>query len=205
MDKPKRKQKELSSLSIVIGWALIHSLGWTVIYLMASNMANIGSDIFILGFIGVLAGGVTGSLQHTLIERGTGINMTHWILLSALGTSAGLVATTIVDNVWYASPYIWTLPIFLLPALFQWMSIRRFTRAGGLWIVANVIASAVFTMFVITLVSQGYELLSAVIPAGLQGIASGFVVVWLLRQLPKQDLTEEKPKNEYDDHVMVSS
>ena len=190
MDKPKRKQKELSSLTIVILWALIQSLGWMVIYLMGSNMSSRGSEPIILGFIGLLAGGVTGALQHTLIERGTGINLRHWILLSALGLSGGLIGITIVVEMWLYSPYFLMLPIFVLPAMVQWVSLRNYTRAGLLWIVANGIASIVFVMFVEILDAQGYELLSAMIPAALQGIASGFVMVWLLRKLPKQeDLT----------------
>lgn len=188
MDKPKRKQKELSSLTIVILWALIQSLGWAIIYMMGSNMSNGGSEPFILGFIGLLAGGVTGALQHTLIERGTGINLRHWILLSALGLSGGLIAIMFVVYMWLYSPYLIILPIFVIPAVLQWISLRNYTRAGMLWIVANGIASLVFVMFVEVLDAQGFELLSAIIPAALQGIASGFVIVWLLRKLPAQEL-----------------
>jgi len=194
MDKAKRKFKPLPSLTIVVLWAMIQALGWMVIYLMAVNINVDNSDTIILGFIGLLAGGMTGALQHTLIERGTGVDLYHWIVLSALGLSLGLMAITWIESAWNYSPYLLMLPIFVVPAMLQWWSIRQVTRAGFLWIVANGIASLVFVMFVEILASQGYEILSAVIPAGLQGIASGFVMVWLLRQLPKQDLTLQKQK-----------
>jgi len=194
MDKPKRKNAQLPSLTLVVLWAIIQSLGWAIIYMMLQNMSVSTSDIGILCFIGILAGGVIGALQHTLVDRGTGIDLKHWIVLTALGTAIGLMSINLFPYAYRVSPVVYIMPIFVVPAIFQWWSVRKVTRVGALWIITHVIATIVFVMFVEILTDQGFEFLSAVIPAGLQGIASGFVMVWLLRGLPKQDLTLQKQK-----------
>lgn len=204
MEKSKNQPTTLSSQTIVILWALIHAVGWMIIYLMIVNITPSQPDFLILGFIGLLSGGIIGALQHTLIERGTGVALQHWFILTALGTSIGLMGLEVVDQLHIDSPYLYLVPFFVIPAILQWWSLRQHTQAGFLWIVGNTISGVIFVMFVLILMDQGYELLSAVIPAGLQGIASGFVMVWLLRQAPKQALTNEKPKVEYDNKVKVS-
>lgn len=206
MDKVKNQHRTLSSLAIVISWAGIQAVGWIVIYMMIVNLLNQSDDLLMFGFVGLFGGAIMGALQHTLIDRGVGISLKHWFVLTTIGTALGLMGVFWVEelNMWSRSPYLYLLPIFVIPAVFQWWSIRRYTRAGLLWIVGNAIAGIVFVMFVLILDEQGYKLLSAVIPAALQGIASGFVMVWLLRQAPKQALTKEKDKVEYDNKVKVS-
>lgn len=203
MEKQKRQQHYLSSFAIVILWALIQSFGWMIIYLLAVNL-NIRPHMFTLGFVGLLGGGLMGALQHTLIDRGIGISLRHWLLLTAIGTAVGFILTDYIvvrDN----SLYMVVLPVFVVPAIFQWISVRSHTKVGFLWIVGHVITAQVFVMFYEFLVKQQvYEMPSAMIPAALQGIASGFIMVWLLRQLSKQDLTHEKPKIEYDSKVNVA-
>lgn len=204
MEKSKNQPTTLSSQTIVILWALIYAVGWMIIYLMIVNIPPSQEDLLILGFIGLLSGGIIGALQHTLIDQGTGIALKNWFILTAIGTSVGLMGLEFADELQVESPYFYLIPFFVVPAIFQWWSLRPHTQAGFLWIVGNTISGAIFVMFVLTLTDQGYELLSAMIPAGLQGIASGFVMVWLLRYAPKQALTNEKAKVEYDNKVKAS-
>lgn len=207
MEKQKHQQHQLPSLTIVILWALIQAFGWAIIYLLAQNM-NAGSrsvvSMIMIGFIGLLGGGVMGALQHTLIDRGIGVSLRHWVILSALGSAAGFISVEYL-SLWQYSFYIGVLPIFVVPAIFQWVSIRQHTRSGLLWIGGHVVTTLVFIMFYEALDQQfNYDMMLLVIPAALQGIASGFVAVWLLRQLPKQALTSDKAKVDYDNQVAVS-
>lgn len=207
MEKQKHQQHQLPSLTIVILWAIIQAFGWAIIFLLAQNM-NIGGisvkSMIMIGFVGLLGGGVMGALQHTLIDRGIGVALRNWVILSALGSAAGFMVMEYLP-LWQYPMYIAVMPIFVVPAVFQWVSIRQHTRAGVLWIAGHVIATIVFIMFYEALVQQfSYTIMLFVIPAALQGIASGFVAVWLLRQLPKQALTSEKVKVEYDNRVKVS-
>jgi len=171
-------------------WAVIQSFGWGMIYLLLTNI-NMGYrlDPFMLVFIGLFSGGVTGILQHTLIDRGAGIDLRYWTRLTALGLAIGLGSFAFMAAGFFDcidSPYVFLLPVFLVPAMLQWMSIRHHTRSGWLWMLANTVASMIFVMFMIILCDLRQDFLSAVIPALLQGVASGFVMVWLLRKLPKQ-------------------
>jgi hypothetical protein len=50
----------------------------------------------------------------------------------------------------------------------------------------------IYMMFMLLIGDQGEDFLSAVIPALLQGVASGFVMIWLLRKLPKQEHTRKR-------------
>lgn len=185
MEKQKRQHQHLSSQTIVILWALIQSFGWGMIYLLITNITNRMPDPVVLAFIGLFSGGVMGALQHTLIERGTGIQLRYWLPLTAFGLAIGLGSLGLADF-WDSSPYLFLLPVFLIPSILQWLSIRHHTQSGWLWIVANSIASMIFVMFMLIIGDQGDDFLSVVIPALLQGVASGFVMIWLLRKLPKQ-------------------
>jgi len=196
MEKQKRQTQTLSSQNIVILWATIQSFGWGMIYLLLTNI-NMGYsfDPFILIFIGLFSGGVVGILQQTLIERGAGINLQNWTRLTALGLAIGLGSIAFMGSGFFIevdSPYVFLLPVFLVPAMLQWVSIRHHTRSGWLWMVANTVASMIFVMFMIILTDLRQDFLSAVIPALLQGVASGFVMVWLLRKLPKQAETRKQ-------------
>ena len=191
MDKQKHQYQTLPSQTIVICWALIQSLGWGMIYLLITHLDNRMPDAFILAFIGLFSGGVMGVLQHTLIARGANIQLQHWTLFTALGLAIGLGSLAFIEF-WDGSPYLFLLPVFLIPSALQWLSIRHHTQSGWLWIIANSIASMIFVMFMTSIGDQGYDFLSAVIPALLQGIASGFVIIWLLRQLPKSKSVSQK-------------
>lgn len=198
MEKQKRQQQQLSSQTIVILWAVIQAFGWAIIFLLADNM-SIGyidqtSRLVIIGFIGLLGGGLMGALQHTLIDRGTGVSLRHWLILSAIGSAMGFAVMEYLP-MWNYPLYIQVMPIFVIPAVLQWVSVRQHTRAGLIWIGTHVITTIVFIMFYEVMEQQfNYNMLMFAIPAALQGIASGFVMVWLLRQLPKQALTHEKAK-----------
>ncbi len=196
MEKQKRQTQTLSSQNIVILWAIIQSFGWAIIYLLLTNIdTGYSLNPYILGFIGLFSGGVTGALQQTLIERGAGINLRYWTRLTAVGLAIGLGAIAFMESSFFNgidSPYVWLLPTFLVPSMLQWMSIRQHTQSGWLWIVANSIASMIFVMFMIILSDLHQEFLSAVVPALLQGVASGFVMVWLLHKLPKQADTRKQ-------------
>lgn len=208
MEKQKRQQQQLSSLTIVILWAAIQAFGWAIIFLLADNMTSgfyqQTTRLIIIGFIGLLGGGLTGALQHTLIDRGTGVSLRHWLILSAVGSAVGFVVMELAP-LWQYPLVISVMPIFVIPAIMQWFSVRQHTRAGLLWIGAHIVTTVIFIMFYEALMPQfDYDMLMFVIPAALQGIVSGFVMVWLLRQLPKQALTHEKAKVEYDSKVQVS-
>jgi len=196
MEKQKRQTQTLSSQNIVILWAVIQSFGWAMLYLLLTNIdMGYKLDPVILGFIGLFSGGVTGALQHTLIERGAGINLRYWMRLTAIGLAIGLASIAFMDSpLFYEinSPYLWFLPIFLVPSMLQWISIRQHTQSGWLWMVVNSIASMIFVMFMLILSDLRQDFLSAVVPALLQGVASGFVIIWLLRKLPKQADTRKQ-------------
>ena len=191
MEKQKHQPQYLSSQTIVILWALIQSFGWAMIYLLITNIDSYKPDPIILAFIGLFSGGVIGALQHTLIDRGVGVRLNYWIPLTAFGLAIGLGSLAFADF-WGDSVYLFLLPVFLVPSVLQWLSIRHHTRSGWLWMIANSIASMIFVMFMLILTDQRQEFLSAVIPALLQGIASGFVLVWLLRKLPKHADTRKQ-------------
>jgi len=200
MEKQKRQQQQLSSLTIVVLWAVIQAFGWAIIFLLGSNMVSGYLDqtsrLLVIGFVGLLGGGLMGALQHTLIDRGTGVSLRHWLLLSAVGLAVGFAMMEMeIIRLWQYPLYVAVMPLFVIPAMFQWLSVRQHTRAGLLWIGAHVITTIVFIMFYEILEQQAdFDLLMFVIPAALQGIVSGFAIVWLLRQLPKQALTHEKAK-----------
>lgn len=195
MDKQKRQQPQLSSQTILILWAVIQAFGWGIIYLLMLNLRYDAPNLILYGFVGLLSGGITGALQHTLIERGTGVQLKHWLTLTALGTTIGFVLITALPTQVY-EPYMIILPLFIVPAFCQWLSIRKHTRAGLLWIVANGVTPLVFVMFAELIVEQNpiHDSLILMVPALLQGVIAGFVIVWLLRQVPKQALTLEKAK-----------
>ena len=204
MEKQKNQQAQLPSLTIVILWAIIQSFGWAIIYVLATNMVAGESEVIILGFIGLLGGGVMGALQHTLIDRGIGVSLRHWLALTAIGSAIGWAIIEFLP-VWQYPLHIAIMPIFVVPAIIQWISVRRYTQAGILWIAGHIITTLIFVMFYEAMQIQfDFEIIVFVIPAALQGVASGFVMVWLLRKMPKQDLTHEKAKMGYDNKVKVS-
>ena len=205
MDKQKNDQQQLPSLTIVIFWALIQAFGWGMIYLLAENM-NATNDAFMLGFIGLFTGGLMGALQYTLIERGVGIQLRRWLILTAFGTAIGFTIPFALLNTMTYSPYVYLLPIFVAPSVLQWKSLRRHTQSGILWVVAHGISTLIFVMFVELILQNQYnvDILVFVLPALLQGIISGFVMVWLLRKLPKQELAYKKAKISYDNEVTAS-
>ena len=175
MEKQKRQQQELSSFTIVILWAVIQAFGWAIIFLLADNMTSGyvsgASRLIIIGFVGLLGGGLMGALQHTLIDRGAGISLSNWLTLSAIGSAIGFAVMESVPSGEFPL-YIAVMPIFVIPAMFQWVSIRQHTRAGLLWVGAHVITTIVFMMFYEALLPQfDYDILMFVIPAALQGLS----------------------------------
>lgn len=201
MEKQKNQSKQLQSLHIVILWAMIQAFGWGLIFVFVSYLENELPEYFLFGFIGLFAGGMMGALQSVLIDRGTGARLELWTPLTAIGTAVGFLLAT-ADNAYQLPAYLYILPIFLVPAFLQWWSIREHTRAGWLWLGANVLANVFFVMFVWTFQDgTGEMLLSFVVPALLQGIVTGFTIVWLIRRLPSENAhkTEKVSYHEFVD------
>lgn len=207
MEKTKHSLKPIKPQSFTILWASIQAFAWGLIFVLLMNLplnTNNWQELVIYAFVGIMVGSLSGALQMALVERASGRHLRHWVLLTTGASMLGFVSIQILmtSNFFYydLSPYIALAPLFVLPALAQWWSLREHTRSGWLWIAAHIIADMVFIMMLLS--SQEANILLVIIPAALQGILTGFVMFWLLERLPKP-LSDNLTKMRY--HEVMES
>ncbi len=202
MEKTKHSLKSIKAQTFTILWAGIQAFSWGMVYLLLTNIPLYGEDkfsVFVMyAFVGGLVGALTGALQTVLVEQSSGRHFAHWVKLTAGASAVAFVGIQllITMNSYYIelSPYLALAPLFVLPALAQWWSLREHSRSSWLWIAAHAIADMVFIMILSS--TQQAGILVVLIPAVFEGILTGLVLFWLLERLGKP-LSDNSRKMRY--------
>ena len=190
MEKKKKNSIQIRPIPFAIGWGLIFTLAWAIAYLIIEALDlgsnDFSSDLIIALFIGGLMGMLMGTLQHLLLERWLGQDVSQWVRLTLVGSMAGWgLLILFLEYVEQARRYdlpdsLPFLILFVVPALVQWISLRNVVRLASLWIVGNAVANFIFINVIL---SSSYNDTFGAVSFGamLSGVAMGIVMLALFQ------------------------
>lgn len=201
----------------LVGSVLVYPLAVIVaavtMFVIAAVVSGLGSilrapfyytaPIFSVVYVGVMAGALgagtgfsVGHIQRHLLRRYLYWTADYWRVLS---TAGGFIGGLLTAGIIFLSPYnstgngIWLMPVMplfmALVSLFQWRSLRHATRHASVWVIANIIASMVWSGVLFMNQPDPYArsyglsmLVLGALAVAAQGFITGFLILWLFEK-----------------------
>lgn len=165
-------------------WLSGHIASWGLLYYLW-EMQSASDMVFIL-MSGLILGVGIGFAQKVVLRFAYNLKMQGWMRLTTLGWLGGWLSYYIFGMVmpnYYAYPlWLYILPIFLFPALMQWILVRQHVKAAWLWVVAAIVSTITFAL---TFDKSGYDVTSHVLSGIVQGSVTGLSFAWLFDRVRK--------------------
>ncbi len=174
------------SLSFIIKWVVLHVIAWLISWFIMDTL-----DIFnpfVLAnavLMGLIFGVASALIQERLVSRTFHFTIPYWYPLSIVGwlLSGILLHVTVSQNA--EGLQLQLVLFFLLPAVLQWLGLRKLVQQGWMWILANGIGGLVFFIGFL-LFGQRDELIALTMGGVLQTIVTGAIMYWLVSiSIPK--------------------
>lgn len=175
MGKIKHSQPRLSSLPFMSIWLAAHGVGWGIVFAIWELWGRPFADWQWFLLVGLVPGMVIAATQRWLLRYAHRVNLKGWLLVSAIGWGLGGLSLSFIRET--DSMFIYLSGLFVLPALLQWLVLRRHLQNAWLWILAAVVSTALFTIPSISNYDTWQTILAA---SGLQGAVTGMSLLWLL-------------------------
>jgi hypothetical protein len=174
------------SLSFVLKWVVLHVVAWLVSWFVLDTFDLFNPFVLTNAILmGLMFGMAASFIQERLIVRTFHFNIPYWYPLSFIGwllSGITLHYTVIQDS---NALQIQIFLFFLLPAICQWVGLRKFVQQGWMWILANGIGGLVFFTGLVMHV-RADELTALTIGGSLQTIITGAIMYWLVSvSIPK--------------------
>ena len=197
----KKKHTSIHPLRFVFLWALSIGVGWAVFFFAWVHLPtrprfdDLLGNLITDGLYGLAMSLPIALLQARLLSRHLHLPVKHWVKFTIFGMLVGwLIATFVSFYIGYAnefsSPYFRFLPIFMVPAIMQWLSLRKQLRQAWFWLLANLVSLFIFG----TIFESALNFIEAInapwmgwffgmvffgVVAGLSGIVLGVTLLWL--------------------------
>jgi len=185
--KKKLSAPRLSSLPFMLIWIGGHVLTWLVLYGI-SEMRFFWDwpEFVMLVLFGLILGVGLSLMQKGLIRFTFHVPLRWWLRATVGGWILGWIAFYYYFE-WLerylnfdGNLSLMLLPLFVIPALMQWLVLRRNARDGWLWIVAGAVSAMAFGALYGDL--NRNEMLQFALGAAAQGAVTGLSLLWLFGQ-----------------------
>lgn len=193
MSKTKNDQRpRLGSIPFLSIWLAAHGVGWGVIFAIWEIWGQPVPDWQWYLMIGLLPGMIIAATQRWLLRYAHRVDMRGWLVISAVGWSLGGISLSLIRNT--DSMFIYLSGLFVLPAVLQWLILRRYVNNAWIWVIAAIASTALFTIPGDSDYATWQTILAA---AGLQGAVTGMSLLWLLgnraaQEQPKIEVTQQQ-------------
>lgn len=180
MKAKKQQPTRLSTLSFLTIWLAAHGIGWGSVfawYVLNGLMIPLPQALWFI-VLGFVPGMTIAVMQRWLVQHNFGLVLHGWLPVSAIGWLLGGLSLN-VSFTGGIDQSIALAVLFLLPALLQWLILRRYVRQAWLWMLAGVVSAMVFN---ISSVNQDFATWQGMLSAtGLQGAITGLSLLWMMR------------------------
>ena len=189
MMSQKRTHTQLSSMPFIGLWMLAHIVAWWVIYAVSEEMSVLNSypDWVAATVFGIIMAIIVPITQKALIRRKLGVQLRGWLRLSAVGWIVGMISIIIIPEVLediVSGDPIWTYVIgaFTLPAIAQWLILRRVVRGAWVWMIAGLASAFAFSAILENSPYSSDFFPYWVIATATQGAVTGISLLWIFHQ-----------------------
>jgi len=177
------KRHRLKTTSFISIWLSAHVLGWWGIFWLFENINALANlpDLATAVLIGFVPGIVISLMQKYLLRYAFQTKLGGWLRVSLLGWILGGLAmfgvTTFITGP-FVGVAMFTMNLFVLPAVAQYFILRRHVNAAWLWVLAGLVSALAFAIPVEA--SQiNNEFLGIILAGSLQGAVTGLTLLWL--------------------------
>lgn len=196
-------KRRIGTIPFLLMWLTGHALSWGALYYLWETFNF--SDWTMLTISGLILGGGIGLTQKYLLRYAYNIPLKGWMRLTVLGWFAGWLsyyAGTEWLTRFYSYPlWLTIIPMFGIPALFQWFLLRRHVKAAWLWVVAAIVSTITFGM---VYDNSAYNLTAHTLSASAQGVVTGLTILWLFGMTnvaPQRQRNVARLSHEYHDDL----
>lgn len=194
----KRTQTQLGSLPFIGLWMLSHVAAWWLIYTVSEEMSilNHYADWVAATVFGIIMAVIVPVTQKALVHRKLGVQLRGWLRLSAIAWVFGMISILmmpeLLDDFVGGDPvWIYIIGAFTLPAIAQWLVLRRVVQGAWVWVIAGGASTFAFSVIIDQARYSSDFFPYWGIAAATQGAVTGLSLLWMFYQ--NRTITKTKP------------